>query len=68
MKAAKVSMADIDSVVLVGGSTRIPYVQTLLKKHLKIEKLNKQVNPDEAVALGAAIQGAIISGHAKDGN
>jgi molecular chaperone DnaK len=57
---AKVSVKDIDEVILVGGSTRIPKVQELVKKLFDREP-NKSVNPDEAVALGAAVQGAILN-------
>ena len=57
---AKVGIKDIDEVLLVGGSTRIPKVQELVKKLFGREP-NKSVNPDEAVALGAAVQGAILN-------
>jgi molecular chaperone DnaK len=57
---AKVAIAAIDEVILVGGSTRIPKVQELVKKLFGREP-NKSVNPDEAVALGAAVQGAILN-------
>jgi molecular chaperone DnaK len=57
---AKVAVKDIDEVILVGGSTRIPKVQELVKKLFGREP-NKSVNPDEAVALGAAVQGAILN-------
>ncbi len=56
---------DIDEVILVGGSTRIPAVVEVVKRLFKKE-LNKGVNPDEAVALGAAIQGGILTGEVKD--
>ena len=56
---------DIDQVLLVGGSTRIPAVQELVKKELG-KQPNKSVNPDEAVAMGAAIQGGVLSGTVKD--
>ena len=62
---AKLSAGDIDSVLLVGGSTRIPAVQEAVKRELGKEP-NKSVNPDECVALGAAIQGGVIAGDAKD--
>ncbi len=62
---AKLSASDIDSVLLVGGSTRIPAVQEAVKKELGKEP-NKSVNPDECVALGAAIQGGVIAGDVKD--
>jgi molecular chaperone DnaK len=57
---AKVSVKDLNEVILVGGSTRIPKVQELVKKLFDREP-NKSVNPDEAVALGAAVQGAILN-------
>ena len=65
MKDAKVSPADINEVVLVGGTTRSPIVQTLVKEIFKKEP-NKSVNPDEVVALGAAIQGAVLAGEVHD--
>jgi len=52
----------IDEIVLVGGSTRIPKVQQLLKEYFDGKELNKGINPDEAVAYGAAVQGGILSG------
>mgnify|MGYP004537152327 FL=1 len=60
---AKLSARDIDHVLLVGGSTRIPAVQEAVKRELGKEP-NKGINPDECVALGAAIQGAVINGDA----
>ena len=65
MKDAKLSNSDIDEVVLVGGSTRIPAVQELVQKLLGKEP-NKGVNPDEVVAMGAAIQGGVLAGEVKD--
>jgi molecular chaperone DnaK len=62
---AKLTPKDIDQVLLVGGSTRIPAVQDLVKKELGKEP-NKSVNPDEVVAMGAAIQGGVLSGDVKD--
>jgi molecular chaperone DnaK len=62
---AKLSPEQIDHVLLVGGSTRVPLVQETVKRILKKEP-DKGVNPDECVALGAAIQGAVLSGEAKD--
>jgi len=59
---AALQKADVDEVVLVGGSTRIPKVQSLLKDYFNGKEPNKGVNPDEAVAYGAALQGAILSG------
>ena len=62
---AGLNSSDLDQVLLVGGSTRIPAVQEAVKKELGKEP-NKSVNPDECVALGAAIQGGVISGDVKD--
>jgi len=65
LKDAKLKSSDIDQVVLVGGSTRIPYIQELVKKELGKEP-NKGVNPDEVVAMGAAIQGGVLTGEVED--
>jgi len=65
MKDAKVSKGDIDQVVLVGGSSRIPYIQNLIKEEIGKEP-NKSVNPDEVVAMGAAIQGGVLTGEVDD--
>ena len=65
MKDAKVSSGDIDEVILVGGTTRSPIVQKLVQEVFKKEP-NKSVNPDEVVALGAAIQGAVLAGEVHD--
>ncbi|MBL6975405.1 MAG: molecular chaperone DnaK [Deltaproteobacteria bacterium] len=65
LKDAKLSPSDIDEVVLVGGSTRIPLVQETVKTFFGKEP-NRSVNPDEVVALGAAIQGAVLAGEVKD--
>ncbi len=62
---AKLKASDIDQVVLVGGSTRIPYIQELVKKELGKEP-NKSVNPDEVVAMGAAVQGGVLTGEVED--
>ena len=62
---AKLTAKDIDQVLLVGGSTRIPAVQELVKRELGKEP-NKSVNPDEVVAMGAAIQGGVLAGDVKD--
>merc|ERR1719495_2498373 len=59
---AKLSKNDIDEVVLVGGSTRIPKIQQLLSKFFNGKELNKSINPDEAVAWGAALQAAVLGG------
>jgi len=60
------SKTDLDEIVLVGGSTRIPKVQQLLKDYFDGKEPNKGVNPDEAVAYGAAVQGGILSGEGGD--
>ena len=65
LKDAKLSAGNIDNVLLVGGSTRIPAVQEAVKRELGKEP-NKSVNPDECVALGAAIQGGVIAGDVND--
>ena len=65
LKDAKLSSKDIDKVILVGGSTRIPMVQELVKKELGKEP-SKEVNPDEVVAMGAAIQGGVLTGDVND--
>ncbi len=65
MKDAKLSKKDIDKVILVGGSTRIPKVQELIKNELDKEP-SKGVNPDEVVAMGAAIQGGVLTGDVND--
>ncbi|KAH7607964.1 Hsp70 protein [Nakaseomyces glabratus] len=62
LKDAKISKSQIDEVVLVGGSTRIPKVQKLLSDYFDGKQLEKSINPDEAVAYGAAVQGAILTG------
>lgn len=62
---AKLSKDKIDQVILVGGSTRIPYIQDLVEKELG-KAPNKGVNPDEVVAMGAAIQGGVLSGEVED--
>merc|ERR1711935_365063 len=54
--------SDVDEVVLVGGSTRVPKVKNMLKKFFKIKVLQDGINPDEAVAWGAAIQASILAG------
>ncbi|TAE46218.1 MAG: molecular chaperone DnaK [Bacteroidetes bacterium] len=64
LKAASLTVEDIDEVILVGGSTRIPRVQVLVREFFKREP-NKSVNPDEVVAVGAAIQGGVLAGDVK---
>ena len=65
LKNADLKPSDIDEVILVGGSTRIPAVQEAIEKFIG-KKSNKSVNPDEVVALGAAIQGAVLTGGITD--
>ena len=65
MKEAKVKKEDIDKVLLVGGSTRIPMVQELIKNELGKEP-SREVNPDEVVSMGAAIQGGVLTGDVND--
>ncbi|MCY9392149.1 Hsp70 family protein, partial [Bacillus haynesii] len=65
LQDAGLSASEIDKVFLVGGSTRIPAVQEAIKKETGKEA-HKGVNPDEVVALGAAIQGGVITGDVKD--
>merc|ERR1719178_124093 len=62
MDDSEMKKSEIDEVVLVGGSTRIPKVQQLLKDFFNGKEPNKGINPDEAVAYGAAVQGGILSG------
>jgi molecular chaperone DnaK len=66
MADAKVTEADLDEVILVGGSTRIPAVQNLVRRLTGGKDPNMTVNPDEVVAIGAAVQAAIIKGEVKD--
>jgi len=63
LRDSKLSKNQIHEVVLVGGSTRIPKVQQLLSEFFNGKELNRSINPDEAVAYGAAVQAAILSGH-----
>ena len=65
LKEAKLSSSDLDKVLLVGGSTRIPCVQELVRKETGKEP-SKEVNPDEVVAMGAAIQGGVLTGEVDD--
>ena len=61
MRDSKLSKAEIHDIVLVGGSTRIPKIQNLLSEYFGGKELSKSINPDEAVAYGAAVQGAILT-------
>ena len=65
IKDAKIKKEEIDKVLLVGGSTRIPMVQELIKKELGQEP-SREVNPDEVVAMGASIQGGVLTGEVND--
>src|SRR5271168_1774594 len=62
LKDAKVKKEEVDDIVLVGGSTRIPKVQALIEEYFGGKKASKGINPDEAVAYGAAVQGGVLSG------
>eukprot|EP00050_Salpingoeca_kvevrii_P004700 m.257267 g.257267 ORF g.257267 m.257267 type:complete len:657 (+) comp11028_c1_seq17:137-2107(+) len=62
LKDSKMNKADVDDIVLVGGSTRVPKIQSLLESFFDGKSLNKSINPDEAVAYGAAVQASILSG------
>ncbi len=66
LKDANLAVGKIDEVVLVGGSTRMPMVQELVRKLTNGKEPNKGVNPDEVVSIGAAIQGGVLSGEVKD--
>ncbi|WIA23789.1 hypothetical protein OEZ85_013470 [Tetradesmus obliquus] len=66
MEDANMKKSEIDEIVLVGGSTRIPKVQQLLKEYFEGKEPNKGINPDEAVAYGAAVQGGILGGEGGD--
>lgn len=65
-KHGELKKEDIDQIILVGGSTRMPMVEKLIKEKFGEKKINKSVNPDEVVAIGAAIQGGILMGDVKD--
>ena len=68
LKDAGVKKDEVDEIVLVGGSTRIPKVQQLLKEYFGGKEPSKGINPDEAVAYGAAVQGGILSGEEGSGD
>merc|ERR1712137_1471449 len=65
LKDSKLSKSQVHEIVLVGGSTRIPKVQSMLSEFFNGKELNKSINPDEAVAYGATVQAAILSGQDK---
>ena len=62
LKDAKINKSEVDDVVLVGGSTRVPKIQSILEQFFDGKALNKTINPDEAVAYGAAVQASLLSG------
>jgi molecular chaperone DnaK len=66
LKDAELKAGDITRVILVGGSTRVPAVQKMIQRIFKSSQVDRSVNPDEAVALGAAIQGGILGGEVED--
>jgi molecular chaperone DnaK len=66
LKDAKLNASDVQEVVMVGGSIRIPKVQQIAKEIFKTETLDRSINPDEVVAIGAAIQGGVLVGDVKD--
>ncbi|KAL7524431.1 hypothetical protein ACHAWF_000948, partial [Thalassiosira exigua] len=66
LKDAGMSKGQVDQIILVGGSTRIPKIQSMLSDFFGGKELNKSINPDEAVAYGAAVQGGILSGDASE--
>ncbi|PSB27773.1 molecular chaperone DnaK [Stenomitos frigidus] len=66
LKDSDLTINDIDRILLVGGSTRIPAVQDAIRKYFNNKAPDRSVNPDEAVALGAAIQGGVLGGEVKD--
>jgi heat shock protein 5 len=68
LKDAGLKKGEVDEVVLVGGSTRIPKVQQLLKEYFNGKEPSRGINPDEAVAYGAAVQGGVLSGEDQTGN
>merc|ERR1719321_2332930 len=65
LKDSQLSKSQINEIVLVGGSTRIPKIQSMLSEFFNGKELNKSINPDEAVAYGATVQAAILSGEGK---
>ena len=66
LKDSKVSASEINEIVLVGGSTRIPSIQSLASELVGGKKPNQSVNPDEVVAVGAAVQAGVLAGDVKD--
>jgi len=66
LKDSEIAKAQIHEIVLVGGSTRIPKIQQMLTDFFNGKQLNRSINPDEAVAYGATVQAAILSGEGSD--
>ena len=66
LKDSKIPAGKVDDIVLVGGSTRIPKIQSLVSEYFGGRQLNKSINPDEAVAYGAAVQAAVLTGQTSD--
>ena len=66
LKDAKIPREKVDDIVLVGGSTRIPKIQSLVSEYFGNRQLNKSINPDEAVAYGAAVQAAVLTGQTSE--
>lgn len=66
LKDAKMAREKVDDIVLVGGSTRIPKIQALVSEYFGGRQLNKSINPDEAVAYGAAVQAAVLTGQTSE--
>jgi L1 cell adhesion molecule like protein len=66
LKDSKIPRAKVDDIVLVGGSTRIPKIQSLVSEYFGDRQLNKSINPDEAVAYGAAVQAAVLTGQTSE--
>merc|ERR1712196_179771 len=66
LRDANISKSQVDEVVLVGGSTRIPKVQNMLSEYFNGKDLCKSINPDEAIAYGASVQAAILNGDSDD--
>ena len=66
LKDAKMAREKVDDIVLVGGSTRIPKIQSLVSEYFGGRQLNKSINPDEAVAYGAAVQAAVLTGQTSE--
>ena len=67
LEDSDLDIKDVDEVVLVGGSTRIPKIQSLVKEFFKGKEPNRGINPDEAVAYGAAVQAGILGGESDTG-